>query len=98
MGGPEIGQGIAATRSGIRIQCMSGYTEDAVVRHGLVKSGVAFLQKPLTPERLARKVREVLDGAWPPERAIAPPPWPISLARSCAARASARWPATSGWK
>ena len=40
---------------------MSGYTDDAIVRHGILEEGLAYLQKPFTPESLARKVRAVLD-------------------------------------
>jgi two-component system cell cycle sensor histidine kinase/response regulator CckA len=39
---------------------MSGYTDEAVVRHGLVAEGATFLEKPFTPEALARKVAETL--------------------------------------
>jgi hypothetical protein len=39
---------------------MSGYTDEAVLQHGILESGVAFIQKPLTPEALTRKIREVL--------------------------------------
>ncbi len=41
---------------------LSGYTDDAALRHGVIESGIAYLQKPLTVETLTRKVREVLDS------------------------------------
>jgi len=44
------------------VLCMSGYTDDGVVRHGLMAGELEFLQKPFTPDSLGRKVRELLDG------------------------------------
>jgi uncharacterized membrane protein YkvA (DUF1232 family) len=44
------------------VLCMSGYTDDVAVRHGVIDASLAFLQKPLTVESLTRRVREVLDG------------------------------------
>jgi hypothetical protein len=41
---------------------MSGYTDDAIVRHGVLRPGTAYLQKPFSPDTLGRKVREVLDS------------------------------------
>ena len=61
MSGPELARRLATLRPTMKILCMSGYADDAVVRHGALEAGIAFIQKPLTPDTLARRVREVLD-------------------------------------
>src|SRR5256886_1556195 len=62
MSRPELARRLAPLRHGMRVLYTSGYTDDAMVRQGVLRAGVAFLQKPFVPETLARKVREVLDG------------------------------------
>ena len=62
MNGPELAKRLRAMRPELKVLCMSGYTDEAIVRHGVLESGAAFIQKPLTPVSLTRKVREVLDA------------------------------------
>jgi signal transduction histidine kinase/DNA-binding response OmpR family regulator len=59
--GKEIAQSLTSLRPGTCVLFMSGYTDDAIVHHGVLDSNVEFIQKPFTPVALARKVREVLD-------------------------------------
>jgi CheY-like chemotaxis protein len=61
MGGREVAEKVAVIRRGVKALFVSGYTDDAVVRHGILESEAAFLQKPFSRMDLARKVREVLD-------------------------------------
>ncbi len=61
MSGRELADRLAEARPGVKVLYMSGYTDDAVVRHGVLEEGVAFLQKPFPPAALATRVREVLD-------------------------------------
>jgi len=62
MSGRELAERLAPERPSMKVLYTSGYTDDTMVRQGVLTAGVAFLQKPFVPDSLARKVREVLDG------------------------------------
>ncbi|OLC71983.1 MAG: hypothetical protein AUH78_17050 [Gemmatimonadetes bacterium 13_1_40CM_4_69_8] len=62
MSGRDLADRVAERRPGIKVLYLSGYTDDAIVRHGVLEPGIAFLQKPFSADALARKVREVLDS------------------------------------
>ncbi|HNG96523.1 MAG TPA: response regulator, partial [Acidobacteriota bacterium] len=61
LSGPDLAKMLRAKYPHLKILFMSGYTDDAIVRHGLLEAGVAFIQKPYTPLGLVQKVRQVLD-------------------------------------
>jgi two-component system, cell cycle sensor histidine kinase and response regulator CckA len=61
MSGPELAKRLATIRPDMKVLCMSGFTDDSIVRHGVIEGHVAYLQKPLTPQTLTTKLREVLD-------------------------------------
>jgi two-component system cell cycle sensor histidine kinase/response regulator CckA len=61
MGGRELARRLLERRPYVRVLFTSGHIDDAIVRHDVIESAVAFIQKPFTPANLLRKVREVLD-------------------------------------
>ena len=61
MNGRELAARLTAQRGDLKVLFVSGYTGEAIRQHGLLESGAAFLQKPFSPDVLARKVRDVLD-------------------------------------
>jgi two-component system, cell cycle sensor histidine kinase and response regulator CckA len=69
LGGRPLAERLLALKPQLKVLFLSGYTNDAIVRHGVLDSDFAFLQKPFTTSALAQKVRDVLDqpgqgGGW----------------------------------
>jgi two-component system, cell cycle sensor histidine kinase and response regulator CckA len=62
MSGREVADRLAKSRPEMKTLFMSGYTDDAIVHHGVLDADTPFIQKPFAPDVLARKVRDVLDG------------------------------------
>ena len=62
MSGNDMSKQLLAMRPDLPVLYMSGYTDDAIVQHGVLEPGINFIQKPFSPDALALKVREVLDA------------------------------------
>lgn len=62
MSGSELVKRLASLYPQLRVLYMSGYTEDAIVHHGVLNEGINFIEKPFSPDSLALRVREVLEA------------------------------------
>jgi CheY-like chemotaxis protein len=65
MNGRQLALRLSEQRRDMKVLFVSGYTGEAIRQHGLLEQSAAFLQKPFTPDLLARKVRDVLDAPGP---------------------------------
>jgi PAS domain S-box-containing protein len=63
MSGQELAEEVKSQRPTMKVLFMSGYTENAIIHHGVLDPDIAFIQKPFKYDTLARKVREMLDGS-----------------------------------
>jgi len=62
MSGPDLAKRLAHTRPEMKVLCMSGYTDDAIARHGAADGLLPLLHKPITVDALTQRVRDVLDA------------------------------------
>jgi len=70
MSGRELAERLRPQRPEMKVLYMSGYTDDTILRHGVLHADVAFLQKPITYETLTRKLREVIDSPFESPRGV----------------------------
>jgi CheY-like chemotaxis protein len=70
MSGRQLAERLARLRPEMKVLFVSGYTDDTIMRHGVLHAELAFLAKPIQPEALLKKVRAVID---PPRQSLAPP-------------------------
>jgi CheY-like chemotaxis protein len=61
MSGRKLADRLLAIKPSMKVLYMSGYTDGSIVHHGVLEPGIAFIQKPITPDALSRKIRAVLD-------------------------------------
>ena len=61
MSGRELARNLTQNRPSMKVLYMSGYTDNAIMHKGVLETGTKFIQKPFTPDAIARIVREVLD-------------------------------------
>jgi len=61
MNGRELAKHLGANRPEMKVLYMSGYTDNAIIRHGVLGEGISYIQKPFTVGGLIRKTRKVLD-------------------------------------
>ncbi len=62
LNGRELAERLKPLYPGLKVLFMSGYTDEAIIHHGVLEPGLSYLQKPFTPNSLVQKVREVLDA------------------------------------